>query len=348
MGSTPHWLDRAYGWYSRRTPLFRGGLGAESTFAWLRERGLSFARPAAPDITWSAEREEGGARVRDGEFDSPFERSLLPAESRRARLRWLLPRQGDAQKVYVHLAATGDEGYRRRTYLAAPLLAEGVGALILENPFYGARRPVGQERGAVRTVAEQLVMNLASIDEALALAAWARQEGLVAGFTGYSQGGHMAALATAAFPGPIAAALVATGDSPLPIFTQGLLSRTIAWESLGERGAALAVFNEAFGRASATGLPPPRAPRAAVVLAALRDGYVARPSVEALLAHWKGAELRWVGGGHVSLLLRRAAIAAAMRDALARLLDYDSRMPLGMTTTPSDDTKNLRRSASAS
>jgi hypothetical protein len=48
--------------------------------------------------------------------------------------------------VVLHYAGTGDQGYtRRRVILAKPLMNEHkIGSVIIENPFYGTRRPKEQ------------------------------------------------------------------------------------------------------------------------------------------------------------------------------------------------------------
>jgi hypothetical protein len=48
--------------------------------------------------------------------------------------------------VIFHFAGTGDQNFwRRRWLLAKPLLTEhNVASLILENPFYGVRKPKNQ------------------------------------------------------------------------------------------------------------------------------------------------------------------------------------------------------------
>ena len=55
-------------------------------------------------------------------------------------------------------------------------------------------------------------------------------------------------------------------------------------------------------------------------MGARADAYVARQSVAELAAHWPGAEVRWVPGGHVSAFLTQGdAFRAAIRDCVARV-----------------------------
>lgn len=81
-----------------------------------------------------------GYRLYEGSFPTPcVERvfNALPPESRRARARLLLPERHRAG--VVHLAATGDQGWRRRLWLGWPMMEQGVATVVLESPFYGAR-----------------------------------------------------------------------------------------------------------------------------------------------------------------------------------------------------------------
>lgn len=65
----------------------------------------------------------------------------------------------------------------------------------------------------------------------------------------------------------------------------------------------------------------PKQPRAAVMVGALEDAYVARQSIKDLAAHWPGSEVRWVPGGHVSaFLLQQQAFRDAISDSLDRLV----------------------------
>ena len=185
------------------------------------------------EVEWEGGwRTMGEARVRDGHFPSPAATDL-PAESRTARFRMLLPRS-EPRAVCLHFAATGDVGYTRRQQLARPLLAEGVGAVLLENAYYGARRPAGQFRVALRRVDDLLRMGRATLEEGRALVGWLHGQGYPVCVTGYSMGGHMAAAVAATAPHPVCAAISGAGITVSGIFTRGLLARQIAWSRLGE------------------------------------------------------------------------------------------------------------------
>jgi dienelactone hydrolase len=218
------------------------------------------------------------------------------------------------------LASSGDEGFALRERLWRPLVAEGaIEAILLENAMYGARRPHGQRGADVRTVSDQLLMNVSMAEEARALLDWLAREGHArAGVAGYSMGGSMAALVAAVTPRPIAAAVFAAGLSGVPVFTEGLLSKGIDYDALGP--GARARMGALFGVADLDRHPAPRALSATVLVAAKRDGYVSSRQVSALADRWRGCELRWIDSGHVgALVLCGDVLRQAAKDAMARL-----------------------------
>ena len=77
---------------------------------------------------------------------------------------------------------------------ALPLLKkEGLGAVILENPYYGSRKPQEQTLSQLLHVSDLFVMGLTLILETLVLRDWLEGErGLgPVGVTGSSMGGHV-------------------------------------------------------------------------------------------------------------------------------------------------------------
>ena len=75
---------------------------------------------------------------------------------------------------------------------ANPLLEAGIGAILLENPFYGSRKPAEQVRSQLHYVSDLFVMGLALILECLLILRWLEGEGLgPVGLTGISMGGHV-------------------------------------------------------------------------------------------------------------------------------------------------------------
>lgn len=88
---------------------------------------------------------------------------MLPEESHTAYVQLVVPKSWDAphadgaphwakhRPVTVVLAGTGEQRFqRRRHFLAYPLARAGVASLILESPFYGARKPPNQKASKLR------------------------------------------------------------------------------------------------------------------------------------------------------------------------------------------------------
>ncbi|QDE86327.1 alpha/beta hydrolase family protein [Myxococcus xanthus] len=318
-----HPVDVLFAGLSRRARLFSQGWGDEQFLEEVAAAAPFQQRPPPIAPEWSAPRLQRGLQVRDGTFPSPLAR--LDAAARTAHVRWLSAGQGPSRGACVVLAASREEGFSLRERMYAPLAREGIDLFLLENPYYGLRRPVGQKGGALRTVSDHVLMNLGMVDEARALLAWLRSMGHARlGVAGYSMGGYMAALTAAVVPEPLAVAALAAGASPVPVFTQGLLSWSIAFALLDgprrDAEQARSRLGRIFDLANLTRFPPPRQPEAAVLVACRRDGFVPGDETLALHAHWPRSELRWVDAGHVTALFtERAALCAAIRDALSRV-----------------------------
>ncbi len=322
-----HWMDALSArLVARRPRFFEDGWGSTALLEQLSRRQQGFGLPELHEVALSAPRREGGMLVQEGRFSSPAAVGPLPAACAEARFQLLLPANaGPTPPVCLFLASSGDHGFGLRRYLAKPLVAQGVGAMLLENPYYGSRRPPGQQGEALRTVADLLLMFRATAVEATALLGWLLATGHPkVGISGYSMGGSIAAYAAAMFPLPAAVIPLAASPSSAPVFTEGVLSAVPDWETLGRTTggpeAARQRLAELLSAASTTALPPLSNPRRAILVAARRDGFVPSSATLRLLQHWRGAELRYVPGGHASAFITgRAAIIQAIRDAFSRI-----------------------------
>jgi hypothetical protein len=164
----------------------------------------------------------------------------------------LLTQQGELSRdapLCIAMAASGEEGYARRVKLLAPLVREGLEVLVLENPFYGARRRPGQPSARLPTVYEQFHMNHASVLETLGLLRALRErpgfQHKPLGLVGYSMGGFMVSLAAGAFGQPLAVVPVAAGRSPRSVYLDGALSWAVDFAALErERPDARAFLGE--------------------------------------------------------------------------------------------------------
>lgn len=317
-----HVADLVFGLVARGPRFFSDGWGDRALCEATDPAELARRPPARLDLELGPPRRAHGGLLQEGSFTSP--EGCLPDCARRARIRLLLPDR-PAAGVAVHLAASGDQGFGLRLRFAAPLLEQGIGALVLEQPFYGARRPPDQPRHAVRSVSDLHLMGRATFLEARGLLRWLREVLRVPriGVTGYSMGGQFAAMAGASWPGPLAVVPVAPTCSPDSVLRDGVLRHVAHWRALaGETGDELAARTELvqhLERFSVTALPPPVFPRAAIVVGTSADGVVPPAEMEKIARHW-GAELRWLPAGHVTaVVLHLAAMRQAIADAFQRL-----------------------------
>ncbi len=287
-------------------------------------RGYDAALPPMRiEMAWQHSRTSSTATVRVGSFVSPAA-SMLPPRTRTAFVEFHEPLHGATGRVCLLLAATGEEGYPLRRRLVHDLLAQGIGAVLLENPFYGSRRPEGQRFSLLRTVRDQFAMNTATVDEARALLRWIRDEGFVPGASGYSQGGMMTSFGAALCDFPVAAVPCASGLRAAPIFTENALQRRFDWAALakafGSESSARRHFAACLEPVDVGRFPPPHHPASAILVGARYDGYIPEAEVEALHRHWPGSELRWVETGHLTgAVLGKRAHLRAIVDAFDRM-----------------------------
>jgi dienelactone hydrolase len=338
-----HFLDLAFGFAARGPRFFADGWGDRALCDAIDPVALAGGRiPLLPVALRRPGRALGGFLF-EGTFESPEAR--LPDCARRARIRMLLP-DGDPRAVVVHLAASGDQGFAVRLRFAAPLLARGIGAIVLENPLYGARRPHDQVGPAVRSISSLHVMGAATFQEGRALLRWIRDTlGVpLAGVTGFSMGGQMAAMVGASVPFPVAVVPVAATCSPDSVLRDGVLRHVAHWPALVEEGedpdAARRALLAHLARFSVTTLPPPACTDAAIVVGTASDGIVPPSEMRRIAEHW-GAELRWIDGGHVSAVLRHQGV---MREAIADAVDRLARA-LGVPTRSDRGRRRARGSA---
>lgn len=303
------------------TPFYRKGWGDTGIVDEVCRRFRDPRPPAVISPRWLSESVDKGAIVREGYFESPAD-VPMPAEVRTAWFLMILPPHDPAHPppVCIQLAATSDQGYTHRTRLARALLRKGVGSIILENPYYGKRQPRAQFGVALRHFSDQLVMNLATIEEARALAHWLTRRGHSAvGVTGYSMGGFMSAYTAALHPDPIACIPCASGSSPGFIFTKTEMNRVPDWDALA---ADVRHPVEAFGDVLETlridRLGQPVDPESCVIVAARRDAIVPPSQSIELHQYWEGSRLRWLDAGHITgFLIHLGPIRDAIVDALA-------------------------------
>ncbi len=64
-----------------------------------------------------------------------------------------------------------------QTGLKGASQAQGISTMVLESPYYGVRRPAGQEGSRLLHVSDLLVLGRATIEESLCLLDWAHRQG---------------------------------------------------------------------------------------------------------------------------------------------------------------------------
>nr|CAD7443852.1 unnamed protein product [Timema bartmani] len=198
----------------------------------------------------------------EGHLLSPFVTHLpgiLPKEAEVAHFQVILPKKWNSdhyKPICLHLAGTGDHGFwRRRQLMAKPLIKEaGIAAIILENPFYGLRKPKDQVRSNLHNVSDIFVMGGCLMLESLVLFHWCERNGYgPLGITGMSMGGHMASLAATNWPKPLVLVPCLSWSTASPVFTQGVMSSSIDWQLLQSQYFADEVFKEEINKMVGSG-----------------------------------------------------------------------------------------------
>ncbi|XP_039975147.1 protein ABHD18 isoform X2 [Xiphias gladius] len=215
--------------------------------------------------------EQSDCQIHDGFFISPLEHlvpGILPPEAVKARFQFIVPKRWQKNRpVCIHLAGTGDHFFwRRRTLMARPMIKEaGMASLLLENPYYGYRKPKDQLiitaailregssykllratwRSSLKNVSDLFVMGGALILESTALLRWLDREGYwPLGMTGISMGGYMASLAVTNWPKPIPLIPCLSWSTASSVFTTGVLSKAVNWTELEKQYAINSVYEE--------------------------------------------------------------------------------------------------------
>ena len=144
-------------------------------------------------------------------------------------------------------AGTGDHFfYRRRHLMALPLLGErGVASLLLENPFYGLRKPAAQLRSSLRNVTDMFVMGACLMLESIVLADFCEKCGYdPVVLHGISMGGHTAALSATVLPRPVGVVPCLAWTSASLTFTEGVLADAIPWGLLDKQLVTRAEYSD--------------------------------------------------------------------------------------------------------
>jgi hypothetical protein len=326
-------LDNLYAYLTnarlrnRTCPFFSKGWGDQGAMEAVKERLLSGLPPADITIHWETPwRLRGGHEFRDGRFETPFFREFLPSRCKTAHFRLMQPTTDRCYPIYLHMAHTGEEGYTiREDRIAIPLLKRGIGALMLEYPFLGKRGPCTKTTARLDYVSDLLLLGGVAIEEARSLLVWLSGAGYNRlGVTGVSLGGYLATVTGALTSFPLAIVPCVAPHSGVPVFTEGLFSRSCDWTKLGSSvggvDCARQRFRDLLKFTGVETFPPGKPTDSIISVAAIDDRVVPKHSSEMILRHLSGTEIRWVSGGHVSsILFQREAFRVALADAIYRL-----------------------------
>jgi len=215
-----------------------------------RETNEAYIQTPASVITIDKEESQDDAVLLTGQFPTPIlnylEPDSIPHEVQTAHFQAVLPRSSlsrsdPVRPLVLQYAGTGDHFYwRRRSLMAGPMVKEReIGSILIENPYYGLRKPRKQLRSSLFYVSDLFVMGAALILESQVLLAWARQEGyspLV--LHGISMGGHMAGLSAAACHDHVGLVPCLAATSGSVTFCQGVMSKAINWKQLEDQLAS--------------------------------------------------------------------------------------------------------------
>uniref|UniRef100_A0A0N4Z774 AB hydrolase-1 domain-containing protein n=1 Tax=Parastrongyloides trichosuri TaxID=131310 RepID=A0A0N4Z774_PARTI len=176
----------------------------------------------------------------DGKFISPLAKhmpNILPKESHICYWKGFFPKKKNIRKVVIHLAGTGDHSYVRRQWgFADDLLKKDIASILIENPYYGSRKPSKQFRSSLLNVTDLFVLGGALMTECNYLLSYAKTNfGLdVHGISGVSMGGFTASLAASNIKYPISLVPCLSWTCASKSYTYGAISEAIKWDTLKE------------------------------------------------------------------------------------------------------------------
>ncbi|CAF1143565.1 unnamed protein product [Didymodactylos carnosus] len=180
-----------------------------------------------------------------GQFISPLSyylSHLFVPEIVKAKFRLILPKDHklgiDQIPIAINYPGTGDHNFGRRHYLNATPLLNGyrVASIILENPYYGSRKPADQFRSSLFYVTDLFVMGGALVLESLALLHWCERMKLApVVLHGFSLGSHMASLAFTNYPKPLSLVSCLSWSTSSTVFCEGVISKNIPWHLLSKQ-----------------------------------------------------------------------------------------------------------------
>ncbi len=226
-----------------------------------------------------------------------------------------LAAQGPVRARVIVPPSWNDTDFGLRAKLFAPLTKDGIEFWLLEGAFFGARAPRGQKGVGLRTVEDLLAMGLCGLMELRGMVAAARAAVPSAPVVlcGFSMAGQFSAQTAATLVWDVPVIAMSPSDSPVAVFIEGPMSKSVDWRALGDGGRErlTALFSQ-FGVGALA--PPPSKKR--ILLATRHDGIIPPSAFSRVAAHWQ-VEPRWIESGHVGgFIFNRAPIRNAVLEVL--------------------------------
>ncbi|EGT49347.1 hypothetical protein CAEBREN_17935 [Caenorhabditis brenneri] len=196
---------------------------------------MNYVKELNPKIDMVKKITKNGVISYEGFFPSPHALLFpdhMPGNVGRAHFRAYLPEKPGP--VCIHLAGTGDHSYFRRQYLLVEdMLKDGVGSILVQNPFYGDRKPPNQFRSSLENVTDLFVMGAALIAECNHLFNWSETLGYGPfAISGVSMGGFMAQLAGSNSLRPISIVPILAWTTASPSYTEGAIAPAVNYPLL--------------------------------------------------------------------------------------------------------------------
>jgi len=251
-------------------------------------------------------------------------KDILPKESSIGRLQFVKPKNvKDRLPVCILLAATGDHGFSRRFRTAAPLATLGIGSIIIENPYYGKRKPAHQFRSFLADVSDLLCMGGALVGETNGLINWMKSEPSKYGpfvLSGCSMGGLMSCYSASSSIHPIGAVPCVSPISAEPLFARGIFGGRAVCDIKAlnaETPEGLKELETLLWRTDLRTWGKPLVPEACIWVNGEHDAYIPAKTAQEMLTHWDKSTMRWIPTGHViGQLLYRSHFLQAIQDAV--------------------------------
>lgn len=311
-------FDRLFASLTTRQKFFSNGIGDE---AYMKEIPNYIANVGAPTQIKPQIIASGkwmGLAYWDFSFISPMA-DLLPQESAIAYGRYLAPNKYPVNNPFdsntrtiIHFAGTADQGYNRRSLmLGLPLAKQGIASILLENAYYGIRRPQAQNSYYLQDLTDLFKLGHATGQEGRSLIHWLQTDAQVQSLliTGISMGGLVCAIVGALADKPLAMVPFVPPHGPEAPYMDMALKHHVDWKRLHLDLSKKGVENqEQFLRDFMRHLDirrfnPPARPELVHLISAEHDAYIPQSSTEIFLQHWPGIQTTLLNSGHVGSVL---------------------------------------------